>query len=918
MSTQNSSKFKQWFKRILITLALLEVIYLVVFNIVLNTTFVQKRVNAIEPEKFQLHWESAWTPYPTRVHIEKLTARGKSGSKEWQADMDTVSTSFSLLSLMGHKVKVCNVEVGDIAYAEQTGQSDAAHLATTQKKDANRTATMVTRSEGEKKPWYVDLKGVKIHGHHTVEADQFKGELDGDIDTDLALSTKDGLLSVKNGKINIVISDLKNHKGQEIVSQGKIESAFKISPVAFREKRRGELLQYLALDSAVTAQMGNLDIFDRHLQRSRKIELSGKGALESQIHLSKGKLLPGTTLQIDASELSVKKRDYLVRGDGTIKLAVTKENPDTLDSKILFGDFHTYRVEDGSTTGGSGKREIPFFHGKGLTLDSKASSTLYPKPSASTPITSLGLVIPPVTVDDLSLIQQYIPEKWGVEFYRGVGMLQGKADIREEGLNATLKLLSKDAEIGFGEQRLQSDLDMAIKVKVATAPKLHADLSGTYIALNNTRLSNQKESDKKESKPWSTKLNIEQGTVMFPLSDGNSVQSLSAIVKKHKVKDIVAGAGGQLKVTGDISQLDWINLLMKSSLDLTVSGSGIIEADLLVENGSLAKKSTMRIKSKNLEVGLLDYSYSGDGEFAAEKAEGRGASGVIYALDFTNATMKRTDEKEAKIENVVMRLDSVNSQGSTEDRALRLQISSAKVKSVSLYNQYLPENSPFVFVDGSADLSADILLESNNTKGYVKLITNGLTMKVDDQNISGRLRVGAKIVGGEPKKMKFDISGSMIVLDQAKVTGKEVHYSKEGWRADIKLTKADIIWKKPLQLKSEIALSIKDSRPIVAMIDNKHIKFDFITKLLIVENLQGEATINMEDDTIAIPYALVKSNKIDIGAKGIITPTLRNGMFYFGHKNIKAVMEIRDGRRSFNIFNAQQSFENYVVPSPAP
>ena len=73
MSTQNSSKSKQWFKRIIITLVLLELIYLVVFNILLNTTYVQKQVNNMEPEKFQLQWESAWTPYPTRVHPVSYT-----------------------------------------------------------------------------------------------------------------------------------------------------------------------------------------------------------------------------------------------------------------------------------------------------------------------------------------------------------------------------------------------------------------------------------------------------------------------------------------------------------------------------------------------------------------------------------------------------------------------------------------------------------------------------------------------------------------------------------------------------------------------------------------------------------------------------------------------------------------------------
>ncbi|MCD6212626.1 MAG: hypothetical protein J7J02_06550 [Sulfurovum sp.] len=800
MPTQNSSKSKQWFKRIIITVVLLELAYLVVFNILLNTTFVQKQINTMEPEKFQLQWESAWTPYPSRIYIKKLTAKGKLRSKEWQVDMNSVSASLSLLSLLEHKVKMCNVEMSDISYTEQPNLSAGTVQSTAmQKKNVDTITTMASGNDGERKPWDIELRGLKIHGHHTVETNKFKGELDGDIDTDLVVRTKDSLLSIEEGKINIAINTLRNHKGQEIIKQGKIKSVFKISPVNFREKRRGELLKYLTLDSTITAQM------------------SGKGVLESQIHLSNGKL---------------------------------------------------------------------------------------------------SLVIPPVIVDDLSLIQKYVPEKWGVAFYRGKGMLQGKVNMNEEELNATIKLSSKDAEIGFNEQRVQSELDMLIKVKVSTAAKLHADLAGTHIVLSNTKLSSQKESNKKVSKPWNTNLKIEQGSVMLSLPDNNSSKALFTIFKKYKIKDIFAGAEGKLKVRGDISQLDWVNLLMKSSLDFSVSGSGVVEADLLIKNASLAKKSMAKIRSKNLQVGLLDYRYSGDGEFTAEKTEGGGASGVIYALDLSDATMKREGEKEAKIVNVVMRLDGGDSQDSREDKALRLQILSAKVKNVSLYNQYFPENSPFVFVDGSADLSADILLESNSTKGYVKFMTDGLTMKVNEQIISGRLRVNTKIVAGEPKKMKFDISGSTIVLDQAKVSGKNAHYSKDDWRMAIKLEKADIVWKKPLELKSKTLLFMKDSRPIVAMIDNKKAKFALISKLLIAENLRGEVMLDMKDNAITIPYALVKSNKLDIGVKGIITPTLRNGMFFFGRKNIRAAIEIRDAKKSIDIFSAKQSFDNYVIPSP--
>jgi uncharacterized protein involved in outer membrane biogenesis len=163
-------------------LLLLELGYLLIFNILLNTLFVQKQINSMEPERFQLQWESAWTPYPTRIHIEKLTAKGKSGSKEWQADIDSVSASMSLLPLIDHQVKLCNIKIGNIAYAEQSNQSVVAvQPAAVQKENADKTVTMMTGNNEKRKPWSIELRGVEIHGYHTVETDRFSGELDGDI-----------------------------------------------------------------------------------------------------------------------------------------------------------------------------------------------------------------------------------------------------------------------------------------------------------------------------------------------------------------------------------------------------------------------------------------------------------------------------------------------------------------------------------------------------------------------------------------------------------------------------------------------------------------------------------------------------------------------------------------------------------------
>ncbi len=917
MSTQKSPNFTKWLKRIIVILIFLEIVYLTLFNIFLNTSDAQKRINTIEPDKFQIQWESAWTPYPFRIHAKNLTIKGNSGSKEWQADVHTASATLSLPSLMRHEVKVCNVKLKDITYTRQAATSAAAPLTAINNEDNNSLTGAVEGDEKKKSPWDFVLSGVKICGHHTLKSSRLAGVLEGKIDTDLEINTKNGLLSVGDGKISITINTLKNDKDQEIVKEGKIESRFTISPVAFKEKRRGELLPYLALDAAITAQMKNLDIFDTHLKKSRGIGLSGKGALKCAIHLKNGKLLPGSRLQIDADKLSAAKRDYMLRGDGKIIASVTQKHPETLEGKILFANFQAYRL--GTEHAPGDKTETMLFRGKGLTVDSKASSQLYPKVSKEHFPSYLQLTLSPVAIDNLALLQPYIPEKWHMNLEGGKGVLEGRIEAKQQGLNATLDLHSKDSRIAFDKQRLRADLDLSAKIKIPLAPSLHADLTGTRIALSNIRLFDKNSSSQSVSKPWNASMAVKEGMVILPLPKKGSADSLRALLKQYKVKEILSKADGELKMTGDISQLAWLNRFLRHSLDASLSGSGTLDADVVIREGKFSQNSRARIDSKNLEVGLLDYQFKGEGGVVIERREGT-ENPVTYALEYKDALMKHKSEKEAMIDDVVMRLDRTGGgsdfHGSRWDKPLHLQITSAHVINVSLYNQYFPENSPIRFLEGSADLNADIVLKPHNAQGSIYLTTKAMKMKVDDQTIAARLRVDTKIAGGEPRAMHFDITGSSIVLDQASVAGKTVDYSQDGWRADINLTKADIVWKKPIQLRSEVLLAIKDSRPIVAMIDNQKSKFAFLSKLLIVENLQGEAKINMEKHTIMVPYAFVKSDQINIGAKGIIEPLRRDGIFFFGQKGIKGTMEIKGGKRSFDIFTAQKRFDNYVIPAP--
>ena len=70
--------------------------------------------------------------------------------------------------------------------------------------------------------------------------------------------------------------------------------------------------------------------------------------------------------------------------------------------------------------------------------------------------------------------------------------------------------------------------------------------------------------------------------------------------------------------------------------------------------------------------------------------------------------------------------------------------------------------------------------------------------------------------------------------------------------------------------------------------------------------------MNLKDNRITIPYAFASSDKIDVGAKGIIDAQHREGVVYARYKKLKGLMKIENGKRNFDIFGAKKSFDAYM------
>ena len=740
-----------------------------------------------------------------------------------------------------------------------------------------------------------------------------KGDLNGDVNVErMTIETKSGPFSVQHGHIDVLMNSLQVGEEKKMLSQSKIKGSVEIDPIVFSENKGMKMLSFISFNTDIGTEMGNLDVLDVYLRNLKETSLEGKGRLDGHINFQKGRLLAGTDVTVNANALSLSVKNYRIKGEGEVKAKVSKTAPETLDAEIKFDALHAY-VDDENTS----SEELLLFKGDGLAVHAKGGTSLFRK--KQTLLQYVSVDIPSVSVDDLAVLQRYVPQKWAFKLQGGSGVLHAKFVLEKAKTNLEIQLLSKEAKVGFSEQSFKSNLDLVLKFNAQRGEKFHADLSGSYLSLKDSIIIDESNTQKKSSKSWDTRLSIDESTFSMPISmESNLTKESLKSINKLDIEKLFSSADATLKVTGSISQFDWLNLLLKNALNLDFEGSGEIEADLNLKQGLLTQGSKISVIPKDLAVGLLDYMFIGEGEFLFYVTKGGKAPSMKFDLSLNDAKMKRRNEKQAMIEHVNMTLDGnindLDLKAEQKEIDLHLQIPSAKVKNIAVYNSYIPKNSPLKLTSGTADMSADIVLSSHNAKGYVKLNTHGLTMKVDDQKISARLNMDMKISSGVPKNMAFNISGSKITLDQARVIGNTVQYKQPDWSAVVKLDKADVLWRKPIKLQSQTSLKIKDSRPVVAMMDNKKEKHNWMSKMMTIEDINGKATVNMAHNVITFPYAFVKSDKIDIGAKGIISPALRDGVFYLRYKGLKLLLKMRNGKKNLDIFHVEKTFNNYVIP----
>lgn len=908
-----ASRVQGWIWKAIKIAVIVEVAYLLLLNTVLFLPLTQTLINEIRPEKFRISWQRAWTLYPFHVSVRGVFANGQSRSQQWQFETPAASGSLALLPLALKQVRVRSASARDVGFRLRPrfkeGRDYTPFLPFYPDIEGWEMTDAVTTPRKKKRPWNITVGNIEVSGAHSVWIHQFRGTAEASIQADLTYRSHGGPFSLDAHQVDVRLGRFFVNDDHEVIRRGSIEGSMGFAPFRPREHKDATLLNFLRLDAAVDIDMNNLGFINVFLLNFRDMNMGGTGKVAGHLRLADGVVQEGTELLVDADDLRLQAALHNIQGDGEIRLDMGPGTSGSMNLAFAFENLEVIHANDSE----------PMLIGQDLELTIGGDGRLVPEPGKLNPSRTITLRLDGMTAPNLALFQRYLPEKWPFRLHGGQGALGGETRLTPDSLAVDLRVTSKNADMAIREYRFDTDLDLALKLDNPEIMAANTRVAGSYIRLTDARL---RKAGQLSPDSWEASFVIRDGD--FALFDkaakqdqGNLVD-LFTLLGRSEARQVLGNSSGSFEFESEVSSLAWIAVLLKGNYQTRVAGRGRLDGRVKLAAGLPEPGTDVMVLSDELTLDFLDFRGAGDGRIDLAVTEGGARPDWHVAIALSDAGMRRREDGADSVHDVDLQLNAhlkdVSLGQEENEFTLTLAIPSAAISDMSVFNGFLPPEHPLQFAGGSADLTADIVLQRADADGWVKLRSSGVEVVADQQSLSGDLDVDVLLVGGVPADMQFDISGSEVRLTNVKVSGESEQFDEDAWSAQFTLTEGETTWKAPVRLDARGELSMSDSRPLVAMFDNQEgWRPAFLSSMLTVEEIAGEAQLHLRDERVVIPHAQVTSDTIDVAAKVSVTEQVDEGVLYARYKKLDALVRITDGKKRLELTRALEKYQEYQL-----
>lgn len=915
----------------------LAALYLASVNLALNLPAARALLNGLQPDHFSVTWSRAWSLYPLRIELSGVAADGQTPTEQWQLDASRAAVSVSLRPLLQRgEIRIHDLDLEDIDLRLRPRRQPGAdpgemadYFPVIRNRDPDAPAEPVPGAI-DAGTLVLELDDIHVQGQHAFWVSHIRGSLPGEIRGSFRVETETGRLSLSGGAIDLALASLQVGPDEPVTDAAAIKGKIDIPAFTISETQGLQFMRLPQLDAEVDLPVQDLDFLTWIWPLLAEFDLHGAGRLRGRLSMSGGEVLRGTDLVVEAHELAMQLGAFRFGGDGFVEFRVDPEDEAQGDLVVRFSEVQAERQP---AAGEDASQPEVLFVGQGLTAQLHAAEVDPTTTSTATSADELVdevllkfvMTIPSMQVDDLAVYSRLFPADWDLALLGGTGTVSGAVEATEETLSLHLDLASDDADLRFAGYHATTDLRLGLRAAVAGGgihtQSAKLDLTGTVLQLTDARLEDVSHVNG-TPRPWAAMLAVDASELSLPvLSDGAEAGTIRTVIRTLADEGfgaLLQAADGAASVVLGVPEVDWIAELLDRPLGLRLGGGGELDMHMVLSRGMPAVGSALRIPRQTLSVGFLQHAVEGTGTASVSLEDSKHHSQARLTIAFDDARMHRTDEDEPSVRDV--RLDAeilvpdpftVAMDEAAETAEVAIAIHSARVPDMRTYNPYLPEHAGVSILGGEASLVGDLKVTPHSASGQFVVDADDVRLAMAAEELSGGLRLELLIRDGSAEALRFDITGSSLVLDGFRVMGPSASTTDEHWHARLQLEDTEVLWQKPMHLDMQADITVKDTRPFIALLENAREEHGWIDELLRVEDLGGHVALSADGDRVMLRDMALSGAEAGVHAKGRSSSAGREGMLLVRWQNLSGAMELQGERKHFDVLNAHSRFDAY-------
>lgn len=760
-----------WLIKLIILAGMPGLVYLVAANLFLNVTFIQQKLSS-NPDNFKIAWSSGWTFLPGHLHVNNLQMEGRNPQRQWsvlisRGELDLVlwrlfSRTIHLQSstISGLTVTVNSKITGSQgAAASRSSAAPEARLAPLKPLETINIPPSIEQNETGP-GWAFTIGQADIADINQINIDTYTFTGRGGLQLNQLTFGRDGALALERGALQmesgILMSGL-----QSIGTSLESDIELRLDRFVPGEPDGPATAGFVSGRIGLNGDLSSFGILNRYFSDSGWLQLKGRGSLNANLLIEKGRLREDSELSIDSPDLAVELDEqndsgsgdrYSIRGAGTVKGDVSSRS----------GEARTeLQVELKNIVMHTKPQEQLFLQGEAFHLLLTAPPVNFSEKPAE-PVVRLQW--DEAVMPDISVLNGSLPGEMPFRMRAGRARLNGYLDYADRVVSGMFELAGEDVSGEVLNKSVTGRLGLELHLKQADINNRQLDLSGTRIELQ-TAHQVRESAGQTGQRAFRTELKIIEGR-------------LTSAVPLNELKNFDGSPplSGVLQLEGKVDNIDFLSDFLSDRTAVEFGGKGIVHVDLRVHEGRFASGSLLKVQSDRLYSSFSGFIASGAGHVSVELQQPAEDEEIHLKMGLRNMKLHQLKDGRLLLRGKGLQLTASSPPVDIRTRhdlvKLETKWQDALVPDLEILNGYLPENPPFQLSSGSARTSGNIAFDGSRFSGNVHLAGENVTGMLLKQPVNGKLELDLLIKHIDPENRSLDISGTRLLMQTASAAGE--------------------------------------------------------------------------------------------------------------------------------------------------